>query len=183
MPGIYNSSAYYKKVKSAWKLDREQLCVLKAVTQWRENEARSRDIPRGRVIKDRSCFDIALKRPQNLQALSHIDEMHPKSVRRDGQAILDIIAHCLNVDESQLPQRLPRPLPPAAGTTMKRLKAFVKRRAEQLDVASEMLVRKRDFEQLLRNQYEQKEQLLPETLLGWRKAVIGDDLLKVLTQD
>lgn len=174
---------HYLKVKSAWKLSQAQLGVLQLVIEWRENKARERDRPRGRVLKDRSCFEIARLQPNSIKALSGIDEIGYKTVRNDGDDLLVLIKQGQELDQSELPPALPKPLPPANGTIMKRLKAHVAKRAEQLNMAPELLAKKKDYESLLRSGFHGSEYQLPETLSGWRKKVIGDDLLALLAKE
>jgi ribonuclease D len=57
---------------------------------------------------------------------------------------------------------------------VKTLKARVESCAAQLQIPQEMLARKKDYEVLVR------DQVLPDTLSGWRKAVIGEQLLKMV---
>ena len=174
---------HYRKVKSAWKLSPPQLAVLQLVIEWRENKARERDRPRGRVLKDKSCFEIARLQPDSTHALADIDEIGPKTVRKNGDELLALIKQAQALDSAELPAALPKPLPPANGSIMKRLKAHVAKRAEQLNMAPELLARKKDYESLLRSGFDSGEYRLPETLSGWRKEVVGDDLLAILTKE
>jgi ribonuclease D len=181
--GADTISHYYKKVKSAWKLSAAELGVLQILTQWREEKARQLDRPRGRVIKDRCCFDMARAQPQSIQTLSAIEELSAKTIRNDGDKILALIKQGQNLEVAELPQCLPRPLPPANGSILKRLKSHVKHRAEQLNMAQELLVKKRDYEALLRSGFNGGGYHLPATLSGWRKAVIGDALIDILEKE
>ncbi|WP_339339213.1 ribonuclease D [uncultured Oceanicoccus sp.] len=173
---------HYLKVKSAWKLSPSQLAVLQQVIEWREHIARERDQPRGRIIKDKSCLEIARLQPDNLRALSDINDITPKTVRKDGETLLTLIKQAQALDSAELPAALPKPLPPANGSLLKRLKAYVAKRAEQLNMAPELLARKKDYESLLRSGFDSGHYSLPDTLSGWRKPVIGDDLLAILTK-
>jgi ribonuclease D len=173
-------SEYYKKVKSAWKLNAQQLCCLQALTQWREAEARQRDVPRGRVVKDQVCFDIALMQPSDSKGLSAIENVHPKTVRKDGEAILAVMSEAQERASETYPERLPRPLPPEQGAVLKSMKALVKARAAQLAVPTEILVKKRDYEALLRSGMAGESYQLPSSLSGWREQVIGKPLLELL---
>ena len=175
--------SYFLKVKSAWKLSSRQLGVLKILTEWRELRARELDKPRGRILKDRSCYEIARLQPNDLKSLSYIEDVGRGTLRHNGEKILALVRQGQFVAEQDLPPRLPKPLPPATGSLMKRLKAHVRHRAEQLQLAQELLVKKRDYEALLRSGSRDGEYQLPETLSGWRKAVIGDELLSILARE
>ena len=174
---------YYQKVKSSWKLTPAQLALLQRLTQWRETTAREKDVPRGRVIKDRSCLDIAKCPPRTLQELSSIDEVGPGTMRRYGEAIMELIKQAQSIPEEQWPAPLPKPLPPQSNKLMKLLKAHVNQRAEQLQMAPELLAKKRDYEALLRTGYPGGDYSLPPSLLGWRKSIVGDELIKLLQRE
>lgn len=168
---------YYTKLKSAWKLNVTQLAVLQTITRWREQQARQRDRPRGRVLKDLSCYEIARLRPRDIKTLAAIDEIGAKTVRKYGAEILKLIKQAQEIGEADLPASLPKPLPPASNDLLKRLKAHIRLRSEQLNIAPEFLVRKRDFEELLRSGHSEGEYQLPESLSGWRQQLIGKSLL------
>jgi ribonuclease D len=165
---------YYQKVKSAWKLSRAELAVLQRITSWREQEARLRDVPRGRIVKDRACIDMARRLPESLQELSGMEDMQHKTVRKDGETLLELVREGREIDEKHWPPALPRPLPPQTGSLVKTLKSHVEKRAGHLQMPQEMLARNKDYELLVR------ERALPATLGGWRRAVIGDELLEMV---
>ncbi|WP_235015238.1 HRDC domain-containing protein [Oceanicoccus sp. KOV_DT_Chl] len=160
-----------------------QLAVLQAVTTWREGQARARDKPRGRILKDSSCYDIARVQPGDLKSLSRISDISSKTLHRSADELLQIIKQTQALDENDLPATLPKPLPPETGSILKRLKNHVQARAEHLQVAEELLAKKRDYEALLRSGVDDGRYHLPETLCGWRKAVVGDDLLSLLQRE
>lgn len=174
---------YYLKVKSAWKLSRPQLNCLQKLTIWREKQARERNRPRGRILKDNACFELAQKLPDNLQQLSVIKDVPPGVVRKHGEALLELIQSALNENPEHFPKRLPRPLPPAAGSVLRSLKALVKEKAEQLNLPTEILIRKKDYEGLIRSGYASGEYCLPEGLKGWRESVVGNSLIAALQAD
>jgi len=167
---------YYMKVKSAWKLSSRELTFLQLLTQWREQLARDRNMPRGRVLKDRCCFDLARLRPASASDLGAVKELPGQFVRRYGEAVMAMVAQAANVASEHCVDSLPRPLPPESNSLMKMLKSHVLSRAEQLQLAPEVLARKKDYEALLRSAAAGSYQL-PLSLCGWRKSVIGDELL------
>lgn len=173
---------YYQKVKSGWKLSSSDLHILKELTQWREKQARERDMPRGRILKDHSCYEIAIKKPRSSNELSRIKDVYHGTIKRYGQIIMDLVETALSVDAAHCPDRLPKPLPPESGKRLKSLKHHVSARAEQLQLAKEMLVRKKDYEALLRSGDGGRNYQLPSSLQGWRETVIGNELLDILRQ-
>ena len=166
----------WEKVKSAWKLSRKELCVLQRLSDWREVEARARDIPRNRILKEITMFELAQRKPQRHHQLSRFEGMPPRTLRNDGETILEIIENSLNVDEQELPEVLPMPLAQSQTDRMKALKAVVRGIAERDDLPAEILVRKKEYEAFVRSGMA-GHWALPERLQGWRKTVLGDALM------
>ncbi len=172
---------YYVKVKSAWKLNSRELATLQQLIAWRENLAREKDKPRGRILKDRSCFEISRLQPATIDALARIEDVSFKIAKQYGEKIFSIYEKVAMLTEDELPQRLPPPLSPQLRTMMKLLKACTRKQANELSVAEEMLVKKRDYEALVRSGLK-GEYRLPGSLLGWRQPIIGDALLAIAKQ-
>lgn len=171
---------YYLKIKSAWKLSRQELAVLRELCKWREEQARARDLPRNRLIKERTLWDMAKFKPQAMPMLAKIEGMAPRTLRTDGEQLLALIERGLHCPAAQQPPRMEKPLPPAAGDLLKALKQQVRQLAEQLNLAPEVLVRKKDYEALVRSGLKNGDYCLPPSLTGWRRGVVGDELIRTL---
>ncbi len=65
---------------------------------------------------------------------------------------------------------------------VKELKGLINATAERMELAPEMLVRRKDLEALVRSGINGGKFALPEELLGWRQMVIGEPLLEQLQQ-
>ena len=50
----------------------QELAVVQAVAAWREREARERNVPRGRVLKDDAIYEIAQQQPRDAAALGKL---------------------------------------------------------------------------------------------------------------
>ncbi|MGS2718836.1 ribonuclease D [Eionea flava] len=172
----HHENTYYTRIKSAWKLDAEQLTVLAAICRWREERAKQKDLPRGRILKDPTLFDIASKLPMDSSQLLRIQEMPSRFVETSGNELLTVIIDTLN-DTGYYKELLDRPLTPEQNATFKQLKAIVRKEADALSLPPELLVRKKDYEALIRSA---PKYYLPESLTTWRQAVIGDRLLQYM---
>jgi len=162
---------YYLKLGAGWRLRGAQVAVLQKLCAWREREARERNVPRGRLLKDAQCLELAQALPRTLGALAAVPELTPQQVRREGAVLLDLIDTARQLPPETWPAPVPAPLPREWGDRLKRLRQLAQGRAEALNIPAELLVRKRDCEFVLRNRE------LPEGLMGWRQAVIGDELV------
>lgn len=170
----------YRDAKLAWKLSPAQLAVLRELCAWREVQARSRNVPRNRIVREHSLWPLAKTQPDNLGALSRIEDMHPRTVRQDGEFLLELIKKAGSLPPEQWPAALPEPLPIDAAGILKRLKAIGQTYAEQLDMAPELMLRKKTLEALLKSGYPDGPYQLPESLRGWRRELMGQALLDSL---
>lgn len=173
----------WREVKLAWRLDRQQLAVLRALCAWREEQARQRNLPRNRILRERSLWPLARYQPSDSSALARIEDMHPRTVRQDGETLLRLIAEAAALPEEQRPEALAEPLPLEAASLLKRLRAVGQREAERLGIVPELMLRKKILEALLKSGYPDGPYQLPDSLRGWRRERMGAALLETLERD
>src|SRR4029077_12907064 len=70
----------------------KELAVLMEVAAWREREAQTRDVPRGRVLKDDVLGDIAVQAPTTVERLGSLRSL-PKGFERSkwGEDIVQAV--------------------------------------------------------------------------------------------
>lgn len=173
----------WRDAKLAWKLSRQQQAVLRALCAWREREARARNQPRNRILREHSLWPLARTQPDNLVALARIEDMHPKTVRQDGEALLQLIRDAAALPPEQWPQALPEPLPIEASALLKKLRAIGQQEGERLDIVPELMLRKKTLEALLKSGYPNGPYQLPDSLRGWRRELMGQALLDCLASE
>ncbi|VXC39900.1 Ribonuclease D [Pseudomonas sp. 8Z] len=173
----------WREAKLAWKLSRQQQAVLRALCAWRERQARARNQPRNRVLREHSLWPLARTQPDNLSALARIEDMHPKTVRQDGETLLALIREAAALPPEQWPQALPDPLPVEASALLKKLRAIGQREGERLDIVPELMLRKKSLEALLKSGYPNGPYQLPDSLRGWRRELMGQALLDCLASE
>jgi ribonuclease D len=178
---VEDYSDAYQKVGFAWKLRPQELAILKQLCIWREREARARDLPRNRLIKEPSLWEIARKRIQDVAHLAKVADIPSRTLKNDAETILQIVRDALELNESSWPARLDPPLAQSEGPLMKTLKNYVREYAEQVQLPPEVLIRKKDYEYLVRSGMHGGQYQLPERLLGWRFALIGEGLLNLVS--
>ncbi len=83
----------------------KELAVLMEVAAWREREAQTRDVPRGRVLKDDAVGDIAVQAPTTVERLGGLRSL-PKGFERSkwGEAIVEAVQRGLARDPKTLPR-------------------------------------------------------------------------------
>jgi len=170
----------WQNVKLAWKLSASQCAVLRALCAWREQVARERDRPKGWILHESALWPLARFQPDNLSALSRIEGIAPQTVRRDGQTLLALIKQAAALPADEYPTPLPAPLPPSAKKPLHILREVVEQQAQRLEMAAEVLLRKKALHDLLQSGFPNGPWQLPPSLVGWRREVLGDVLLAAL---
>jgi len=174
---------YYLKLRGAWKLNGAGLMVLKTLCAWREREAQHSDQPRNRIVAEKSLLLIAREQLENKDDLMNVADMTPKQIRKYADEILLLSSEARQVSKDQYPRALQKPLSKDTAPVMKQLRHTVQEVAEELQIAPEILTRKKQLEALLVSGRDTGEYQLPESLLGWRRAVIGDKLMAIVTAE
>jgi ribonuclease D len=169
----------YQKIGFAWKLRPSELAILRELCVWRELESRARNIPRNRLIKEPSLFEMARKQPKDAAHLQRIEDIPSRTLRNDTETLLGIIQSAATVDVEKFPARMDAPLAPTEAPLMKALKKYVRDTAENLQLPPEILIRKKEYEAIVRSGMKGGVLTLPERLLGWRYEVIGKGLVAV----
>lgn len=170
----------YREVKLGWRLRPQQLAVLRELCAWREEQARLRNRPRNHVLRERTLWPLARLLPKNKTDLAAIEDMHPRTVRQDGDFLIELIAQAARLPQSEWPEALPEPLPPEVTPLLKSLRAIGQREAETLGMAPELMLRKKILEALLKSGYPDGPYELPDSLRGWRRERMGQALLDAL---
>ncbi|QNG99696.1 ribonuclease D [Pseudomonas sediminis] len=173
----------WRDAKLAWKLSRQQQAVLRALCAWREREARARNQPRNRVLREHSLWPLARTQPDNLVTLARIEDMHPKTVRQDGETLLQLIRDAAALPPEQWPEALPEPLPIEASALLKKLRVIGQQEGERLDIVPELMLRKKTLEALLKTGFPHGPYQLPDSLRGWRRELMGQALLDCLAAE
>lgn len=173
----------YERLKGAWRLRGRSLAALEALACWRESVARSRNIPRSRVLGDRTLYDLAERMPDNLSQFHALEGMHASAVRRYGEQLLSILDEARLLDESTLPATQPQPpLDSQQRATVKKLRAHIAQVAEQNGIAPEMIAKRSDYEYMARaiNKGAPGDSLLPPSMSGWRAEAVTRAMQEVL---
>jgi len=93
----------YTKIKGIGNLDSHSLAILQELAQWREEEAKRKNRPRGHIVKDNVLLAIARNRLQDREAIQTAGEISHKSVSSYG----DDLIQCVKRGESQSTEECP----------------------------------------------------------------------------
>ncbi|WP_173931694.1 ribonuclease D [Chelativorans sp. Marseille-P2723] len=155
-----------------------ELAVMQSVATWREREARERNVPRGRVVKDEMIYEVAQQQPRDPEALARLRST-PRGWERSAAAagLLKAVNEALALPKEALP-KLPKPqhAPEGAAAAAELIKVLLKLVAERESVAPKLLASSDDIERIAA----QGEKANVPALTGWRRDVFGEEALKLL---
>ena len=172
-PGLYRQDP-----EMAWRrlkprtTNKRFLAVLAALAAWREREAQSRDVPRGRILKDEALSEIAAHPPETPEALERIRSV-PKGFAnsRMGKALMEAIVAARDgaAPEGALAENRERRRREPSPAVVDLLKTLLRLKAEEAGVAPRLIATSEDIERLAANEV--------MALSGWRREVYGEDAI------
>lgn len=182
MAVLTSPDTYFIAAEDAWKRlkfrarNKSSLAVFMAIAGWRENEARSRDVPRGRIVKDDALAEIATQMPKDIDALGKLRAV-PRgfSQSRQAKSLMQAIAEGKSRDHKDLPElnNGPGPAKPP-GPLIDLLKVALKLVCEQNNVAPKLIANVADLEAIAIS-----DTADVRALQGWRRGLFGDMALDI----
>ncbi|TDH39470.1 ribonuclease D [Pseudohoeflea suaedae] len=167
----------WKRLKMRVKKPQE-LCVLQHLAAWREREAQTRDMPRGRILKDDALYELAQQQPTSTEALGRLRTI-PKGWERSSQGrdIVEVVKTALETPKEDMPKVPRRRQPPeGAQAASELLRVLLKMVVEKQNVAAKVIANSDDLERIAA----EGEDADVAAFSGWRKEIFGDLALKLL---
>ncbi|MGV8082941.1 MAG: ribonuclease D [Coriobacteriia bacterium] len=166
----------WRRVKRVASLNRRQLAVAREVAAWRELEAQRRDVPKRWIIGDESVVEIARRMPKTAQELQAIRGVAEKIGANAIEGVLESVKRGLETPEPEMPTlKKRRKLVRDVDGAVDLMVAVVRLRARERGVAMPLLASRDDLELLAAGEREASP-----LLQGWRKEMVGEELVKLL---
>jgi len=173
-PGIYDMEP-----ENAWsrlkfrRATPEYLAALRAAAAWRERLAQSRDVPRGRILKDDALYEIAEQRPRTAAAFDRLRAV-PKGFgnSRMGQELAAALDAALADPAAYAPHIDRRAGPPPGGATVELLKVLLRHASDTHGVAARLIASSSDLEWIAASDHADCR-----ALSGWRREIFGEQAL------
>ncbi len=170
----------YHRIRGWDSLKPRHAAVLRDLAAWRESEARRRNVPRGRVMRDEVLLQLARHPPKNVEELRGLRGLHGSEIDRNGEQLIATITASLALPSSAWPE-IPRdrkPEPESIGL-VELLQAVLKARAAEAEIAPSLLATTADLQTLVEAKENKRSADLP-LLRGWRRELVGDLLMHIL---
>lgn len=154
----------------------EYLAVLQAAAAWREIEARNRDIPRQRIIRDETLMEIAAHPPKVADDLERMRGLSKGFAEgKMGAGLLAAIAEKLASPRETWPVvEKEAELPRGIGPLVELLKVLLKMKCDDFDVAQKLVASSSDLDRIAAD-----DKADVPALHGWRREIFGNDALRL----
>jgi len=170
----------YQRIRGWDSLKPKAAVVLRELAAWRETEARRRNVPRGRILRDEVILQLARHPPKTVEELRSLRGVHPSEAERNGDQMIATIQSALALHPSAWPA-VPRDRKPEPESTglVELLQAVLKARAAAEGIAPSLLATTADVQALIESTRQRVPADLP-LLRGWRRQLVGELVLQVL---
>ena len=165
----------YMRIRGFDNLSGPALAALRALAAWRERTAREMDIPVGRIARDETLTELAMRPRKATRDLRDIRAFRPDQISRYGADLLRVAAEGR---KQTPPPRRPRvSLPAGLEPTVDFMALCLRSLAEEASVAATAVATRSDLVALVLG----GEQADIPLLSGWRRPAFGAGLLAALS--
>jgi ribonuclease D len=179
----------FKQMGAAWRLNSQQLGVLKSLCVWREQQARLRNKPRTWIARDADLISLAERRPDDIEALRQIKELTRSLYHQDAVTVLRIINSSKPATEDTTADIDGQPLNGDERRLLKRLQKAVASISLRTGIAEELLAKKRLLIQIMRANPDmgvsegasELSMRWPDSTETWRRGLLEPTIIAALT--
>jgi ribonuclease D len=167
----------FRRVKGSAGLSPRQLAVLRELVRFREQEARRRDRPPFRIVRDEVLLAVVSSDPQSPAELARIPGFpRPWARTRAAQQLLEVVRRALALPESRLPEVRRRRRRPGAAfeRRLRQLMAHRDRLAHELDLEPAVVASRAALEGALRGS--ERGDDAPRDLRRWQAELLRPEL-------
>jgi ribonuclease D len=161
-------------------LEPAQRAVARELVEWREDAARTGDRPVSGVLHDAALVEIAKRRPQSVDRLRQIRGLNDATLHRRGRSIVEAVAR--GRERDPIPVEGVKPTQPDAedAPLIALGEALARTRAMESGLAYELIAARADLQRIVTAAREGEPEPDVRTLQGWRREVVGAELLELL---
>jgi ribonuclease D len=165
-----------ERINNAWRLDETERKRLWNLVLGRDALAREHNKSRNHIAKDFALFEMARRPPRHITELANMEGLRSSGIRQFGNHLIQLAQ---DVPHDLVYPPLADPLSKMENEHLKKLRAVNEQVATAHGLPPELLVRKQEMEQLVRQYFLQPNAagiIMPERFSGWRQPVIGQPL-------
>jgi len=173
--GLYRNDPAdaWRRMKNGYQLDAAGQVRLRELCVWREQRARTLNLPRSWVVRDPLLLELARRAPSGSGALAAVEGMDAQTLERHGAEIAALLERARRLPAAAVwtePRLLTRPEAECCKRIMERVRECADRHA----ISAGLLATRRDVERLVLGDTD-----IP-LLHGWRRELAGAGVLELL---
>jgi ribonuclease D len=161
-------------------LDPRERALARELAAWREQTAAAEDRPIGSVVRDPTLVELAKRGPKSTKDLGQIRGAGPDVVRRRARDILAAIERGRAAEPVRLEEGERLATDAVDGPTIALAEALVRARAQEAGLAYELIAARADLAPVVVSVRRDKPEPDVRTLRGWRRELVGTELLELL---
>ena len=161
-------------------MDPAQRAVAYELVAWREATAQSEDRPVPSTLADAQLVEVAKRRPQSLERLAQIRGLHEGILRRRGKALIEAVKRGREREPIPVEGERPTPSDSADAPLIALGEALIRTRAAESELAYELIAARADLQRIVTAVRTNGGEPAVRTLEGWRREVVGSELLDLL---
>jgi ribonuclease D len=169
----------WERLPRIGQLDPRARAVAQKLAAWRERTASAEDRPVGSVLADPTLVELAKRQPSSLRSLEHIRGLHPSTIKRRGEPVLDAIEAGRGAPPIPREEARGRSEPGDAPLIVL-AEALLRARALEAGLAYELISSRSELELIIAAARRREPEPEVRTLGGWRRELVGDDLRDLL---
>jgi len=170
----------WERLARVGQLDPRSRAVARELAAWRERTASAQDRPVGSILADPALVELAKRHPSTVAGLEQIRGLHPPTIKRRGEAILEAIARGREAEPISRDDVRGRSESGDA-PLIALAEALLRARSLDAGLAYELIASRAELEQIVAAARRHEPEPEVRTLTGWRRELVGDDLADLLT--
>ncbi len=166
----------FRRLKHVTQLNRRQMAAAREMAAWREIAARKRNVPRKWVLTDEQIVEACKREPRSIDDLFMVRGVRERLSTREAREVIELVSAALDSSPEAWPEyHSPGKSEPNVDVQVDMLMAIVRTRARENGIAIPTLASHGDLVAIARGHLSDAE-----VLKGWRRELVGDDLVDLL---
>ena len=171
----------WRRVSGIGKLNSRQLSIVRELWNWRHEEAKQRNQPQKRLLRDDLIVELAKRKEANPERIMAIRGMERSAVKRKAVELAECVRRGLEAPAERTPRSPRQNTPPQLNLLGQFLAPALGTICRRAEIATSMVGTASDVRELIAHRMGYGESgSLPTLATGWRAELVGnviDDLL------
>jgi ribonuclease D len=170
----------WRRLPRVSRLRPRERAVARELAAWRERTAAGEDRPVGSVISDPALVELARRQPPDRKGLDQIRGLHGRIASRRGDELLAAIARGRVAEPPELDGARPSLNEASDSPLIALAEALIRARALESGLAYELVATRADLNRVIAAARRGEAEPDVRTLQGWRRDLVGAELLELL---